>query len=188
MAEKIALQGFSRVKLFPVLRNDASGYEAGEGFDLPWAQELSKEQDVTESKIYADDVLYLNMKSWNGLNSTITMAEMSLAMMAKLGFGEFSETENTLKWNPQGENKQFAVTFRCLRADGKYRMYKMYSFTVNEIKESGVKTRGESGDINTYQLVGTFAGRLLDNMPGEQKDSDGAADLSWLDSVSPASA
>ena len=157
------------MKFFPVTVNDTAAYATGTGFDLPNVQEMSQDADTSESKIYADDVIYLNMKSWNGLNTTITLAEMTLEMMSKLGFGIMDTDE--LKWNPQGENKEFAVSFCCLMANGKYRMYKMYSFTVNEIKESGKKTKGDSGDINTYQIIGTFTARKKDMLPGVVKDS-----------------
>lgn len=180
MAEKIALQGFSRLKLFPVIKNDTAGYEAGDGFDLPNAQSMTKDTDSSENKIYADDMLYLNMKSWNGLNSTITLAEMTLEMMGRLGFGEYDAATNTLKWNPQGMNKEFACTYRCLMANGEYRMMKMYSFTVNEVKESGTSTKGEGGGINAYQLIGTFTARKADDLPGEIRDG---GDMTWLDTI-----
>ena len=183
MAEKIALQGLSRIKFFPVTANDTTAYTVGTGFDLPNVQEMSQDADTSESKIYADDVIYLNMKAWNGLNTTITLAEMTLDMMAKLGFGTVDTTSSELKWNPQGENKEFAVSFCCLMANGKYRMYKMYSFTVNEVKESGKKTKGGGNDINTYQIIGTFTARKKDMLPGVVKDSASETDIAWLDTV-----
>ncbi|MBE6013096.1 MAG: hypothetical protein E7234_11135 [Lachnospiraceae bacterium] len=181
--KKLALQGFSRLKLFPVIKNSSEGYEVGEGFDLPEAQEMTKETDASETKIYADDRLYLNMKSWNGLKVTITVAEMDLELMAKLGFGEIDPETKALKWNPQGKNNEYALSFRCATASGDYRMYKMFSFTVSEINETGVKTKGDGSEINAYQIVGTFTKRAMDGSPGEIKDTESAADLVWLDTI-----
>lgn len=185
MAEnkKIALQGFSGLKLFPVVKNTGSEYKVGEGFLLPEAQEMTKETDASETKIYADDKLYLNLKSWNGLNVTITVAEMTLEMMSKLGFGEIDPVTKALKWNPQGKNNEYALSFRCQNASGDYRMYKMYSFVVNEVNETGVKTKGDGSEINAYQIVGTFTKRAFDNSPGEIKDSETPGDLVWLDEI-----
>lgn len=185
MAEnkKIALQGFSRLKLFPVTKNDTSNYEVGAGFELPEAQEMTKDTDSSETKIYADDKLYLNLKSWNGLNVTITVAEMTLELMEKLGFGEIDTATKVLKWNPQGKNKEYALSFRCAMAGGGYRMYKMFSFAINEINESGIKTKGDGSDINAYQIVGTFTKRKADDSPGEIKDSESDSDLVWLDAI-----
>lgn len=180
MNKKIALQGFSRLKLFPVLKNGTTEYAVGEGFELPNAQSMTKETDATENKIYADDVLYLNMKSWNGMNATITLAEMTLEMLGKLGFGEYDDATATLKWNPQGINKEFACSYRCLMASGQYRMMKMFSFIVNEVKETGTNTKGSGGEINAYQLIGTFTARKCDDLPGEIHDGD---DMDWLDTI-----
>jgi phi13 family phage major tail protein len=181
--QKIGLMGFSGIKLFPLVRNDAGGYETDEGFSLPWAQEMTRDADTSEKKIYADDMTYLTMKSWNGLNTVITLAELPLEMIARLGFGSYDEAEKTLKWNPQGRNSQFGMTFRLLRADGNYRMMKLYCFTVNEIKETGLKSKGSGAELNAYQLVGTFAVRALDGLPGELRDSAGDGDLAWLDTI-----
>lgn len=180
MSEKIALLGFSRVKFFPIVKNTTEEYSVGEGFSVKEAIEMTREADVSEQKIYADDALYLNMKSWNGINATITLAEMSLEDISKLGFGEYDEIKKVLKVNPQGSNKEYGVTFRCQMANGQYRMYKMFAFTLNEIKESNTKTKGSSTEVNNYQLIGTFTSRKVDDYPYEMHDGD---DLNWLDLI-----
>lgn len=180
MSDKIAMMGFGGVVLFPVIKNDIKGYQVGEGIPIPWAQEMTKDSDTSENKIYADDSIYLNLKSWNGLNVNLTVAQMPLKYFEILGFGSFDEVTNTLKWNPQGQNKEFAMGFRCLRADGKYRMYKMFSFTVNELKEADMKTKGDDVAISSYEIIGTFTQRACDGLVSEIKDGD---DLSWLDNI-----
>jgi phi13 family phage major tail protein len=177
---KKAIHGFAGATLFPVLENSPELYTVGEAFRLPHVQEMTKEADVSSAKIYADDMLYLNNKNFNGYNVTITVAEMTLENMARLGFGEFDEESGVLTFDPQGTNPQFGLTFRCLRADGQYRMMRMYCFTVNEIKESGMKTKGDGGDIHAYQITGTFTYRHKDMRIGEIRDG---ADLSWLGSM-----
>ena len=62
-------------------------------------------------------------------------------------------------------------------------MYKMFSFVVSEINESGIKTKGEGSEINAYQIAGTFTKRVIDDSPGEIKDTESAADLAWLDTI-----
>lgn len=183
MANKIALQGFSGFQLFPVIQNDSSGYEVGTSFHVPWVQSMTRETDASEQKIYADDTIYLNMKSWNGITATITVAEMTLEMLSKLGFGAYDSVDEILKWNPQGSNKEFAVSFKMLRADGNYRMQQLFSFTVNEVRESNVQTKGEGNEVNAYQIIGTFAARVKDGRPGFMKDSTNPSELSWLDTI-----
>ena len=180
MANKIAMMGFGQLTMFEVTQNDASGYAAGKGFKLPWVQEMTRETDTNEVKIYADDSIYLDIKNWNGIKATITLAQMPLEMFEKLGFGSMGEG-GVLKWNPQGVNKQFALSFRCLRADGSYRMMKMFSFTVNEVKESDLRTKGAGDEIVSYKISGTFTARVKDGCPGEIKDG---TDMEWLDAIS----
>ena len=177
---KIALRGFDRLSLFPVIKNTTEEYEVGERFAVPEVQSMTKDSDTTEETIYADDRVYLHQVDWNGLNATITIAEMTLEMMGKLGFGTWDDTTKTLAWNPQGTNKEFAAAFACLRADNKYRMYKLYSFNISEVTESGITTKGSGGGINAYQLAGMFTGRKVDNRPGEIHDGD---DLTWLNTI-----
>jgi len=113
----------------------------------------------------------------------ITLAEISLELMEKLGFGKYNVTTKTLDWNPQGKNLEFAMTFRALMANGNYRMFRMYSFTVNEVKPSGFNTKGAGNGIGTYQVIGMFTGRKKDSLPGQISDSADATVMTWLDSV-----
>jgi len=178
--ERIALRGFSRLSLFPVLENTEENYEVGQRFSLPFAQSMTRDADVSRETIYADDQIYLDLTTWNGLRSTITLVEVALPMMARLGFGTYDEATDTLSWNPSGTNREFAMTFACERTDGKYRMYRMFSFMVSEISESQTATKGEGGSVSTYQLGGTFTGRKKDGLPSQIHDG---ADLEWLSMV-----
>jgi len=178
--KRIALRGFSRLSLFPVLENTEENYEAGERFALPHAQSMTREADVSRETIYADDGIYLDLKTWNGLRSTITLVEVTLPMMAQLGFGIYDEATDTLSWNPNGTNREFAMTFACERTDGEYRMYRMYSFVVNDVAEGSSSTMGESGGVNTYQLSGIFTGRKLDKLPAQIHDGK---NLDWLATI-----
>lgn len=180
MAEKIALQGFDRVKLFPITSNTTEAYTVGEGETLPWVQSMTKDPDTSENTVYADDTVYLNVTNFNGLNIELTVAEMSLELWGKLGFGEYDATTNTLEWNPQGQNKEYGMSFRCLQVDGSYRMYRFYRFTVNTITESETTTKGDTADIQPYLISGTIAGRALDSRLGAIHDGD---DFDWLDSM-----
>ena len=178
--EKRAMMGFSNLTLFPLVQNSATDYAVDVGFRLPWVQEMQRDVDTSEQKIFADDGLYLDAKSWNGMTVTITVAEMPLEMIAKLGFGDYDAATESLKWHPQGKNLSFAATFRCLRADGKYRMMKFYNFTINEIREDNLRTRGDGGDIVSYRVMGSFTARAADGAVAEFHDGE---DQTWLESI-----
>jgi len=56
-------------------------------------------------------------------------------------------------------------------------MYRMFTFSINEIKESALSSIGEGDDIACYELSGTFVPRMVDNKPAQVRDG---ADLDWL--------
>lgn len=180
MAEKIALMGFDRLSLFPLLKNTSTEYSVGEKLSLPNVQSMTKDVDSAESKIYADDSLYLNIVNFNGLNVELTVAEMPLELWAELGFGEYDEDEKVFNWNPQGKNQEYAMTFRALQANGEYRMYRMYRFTVNTIAESEQTTKGDTADVQPYVISGTLSTRAFDSKFGAVHDG---TDFDWLDEV-----
>jgi hypothetical protein len=182
MANKIALRGFKRVKFFPITEDSTTAYVTGEGFDLPEAQSMTQEVDQNQTPIYADDALYLNLSSFNGINSVITLAELTLPLIARLGFGTLG-ADGVLEWNPQGAAKSYGATFACLLADGNYRMYRFYNFTATSVTEAGRTTKGGDNSITPYNVNGTFTSRKLDGNFAAMKDSESEADLVWLDSM-----
>jgi len=177
---KQALMGFSRLTFFPVTQDDASGYAAGPGFLLPGAQEMTRQTQSSETKIYADDGLYLDNVAWEGVKSTISLTELPLAVFETLGFGAYDEATGELKYMPQGKNLAFAVTYRALRADGTYRMCKLYNFVVNEVKEASVKSAGQTGSFAPMQISGVFMTRACDGAVSDMKDGFDAA---WMDTI-----
>lgn len=180
MSTKQAIRGFKRLTFFPIEKNTTTEYQVGAAIEINDVQEMSKEDIKTEKQIYADDGIYLNLVDWSGQKISITVAEMNLEKMSTLGFGEYSQESKEFKHNPQGANKEFAVSFACEKVDGTYRMFKFYDFVITEIKESAIKTKGDSGDIQPYVITGTFKRRAKDGSYSVIKDD---ADLTWLDTI-----
>jgi len=174
---KIALKGLSDFTLAPVTKNDDWNYETGEQFALPGVKRLSMEQDVSRETVWADNQIYLDMYDYNGTKVTIAITEVDLELLVKLGFGSFDE-DGAMFWNPIGKQKEFCLSFACLQANDEYRMYKMFVFTVNEIRETALSTTGgDSSGIAYYELEGMFVPRKVDNKPALVMDGE---DLSWL--------
>jgi len=182
-AGRIALRGFSRVRLFKIVKNDTEGYEVGESFVIPEAQSMTKSANIDSETIYADDNIYMEMTSWNGLELEITFAEMLLQKMAELGFGEYSESSGELDWDPQGKGLEFGLTFRALLANGRYRMYKMYVFAISGVDASGLQTRGGGVNIAPYVIRGIVKRRTIDDKVGPIKDSQNDEDMEWLEEI-----
>lgn len=182
MSGKQAIKGFKRLTFFPITKNTRTEYGVGNAIPINDVQEMSKEDIKTEKPVYADDSIYVNLVDWSGQKISITVAEMDLQKMATLGFGEYSEESKEFKHNPQGANKEFAVSFACEKVNGEYRMFKFYDFAITEVKESAIKTKGDSGDIQPYIITGTFKRRAKDDSYSVIKDGN---DLTWLDTIEP---
>ena len=109
---RIALRGLSNLTLAPVVKNDDWEYEAGEQFALPGVMRMNVYQDFIHETIYADDQVYLNRSEYRRSRVKIILAELSLDMLVKLGFGSF-DNEGDMFINPSGTGKEFCLSFAC---------------------------------------------------------------------------
>ena len=182
-AGKIALVGLSRVRMFPVEQNDLEGYRVGDALSIPEIQGMSKSANVDSETIFADDGIYMEITSWNGLELELTFAEMAHQMVAALGFGEYDPMTKELKGRPQGSAKEFALTFRAKLANGNYRMFRMYTFAVSEVGAASLQTQGGGVNIAPYAIRGIVKRRAFDDEFFVEKDSESADELVWLESV-----
>jgi phi13 family phage major tail protein len=181
---KTALKGFSKVTLFPLTANTTAAYTVDDAqkYPLPNVQSMTQDVDVSESKVYADDAIYQNVKSWNGIKATITVADLDLATMGKLGVGSYNVTTKEFTMDPEAAKPELGMSFACQQTDGQYRMYHMYVFQVEEVREAEHKTMGDNTDIQPYQIIGTFTKRKVDNKPGAIKLSEGGV-ITWLNDI-----
>ncbi|MCL2616026.1 MAG: hypothetical protein FWD96_00110 [Defluviitaleaceae bacterium] len=176
-AGKIALRGLSNVSLAPVIRNTQVGYEVGEPFALPWVLYMSLNQEIARNTVWADDDVYVDMANYMGTHVTISLAELSLDLFAKLGMGTIDEDDGSVYWNPGITNKEFFMSFACLQANNEYRMHRMFVFTVDEIRQGVLSPIDSSGRISHYELVGKFIPRRLDGKAAQILDGE---NLAWL--------
>ena len=183
MVKKIGLKGFSNFRLFPVIEDNSSLYKVGEAISLLHVLEMTRENDESEQKIYADDSLYMNIKNFNGIKATIKVAELSLKLRAVLGDGEYDEKSGVFTWLPDKEKPCFACTYQVNNTSGGARLYRLYSFMVESIKEAAHKTLGEQIELQTVEITGTFVKRKIDNSPGAFLDVEDLNDLSFIEKL-----
>jgi len=181
MAKKIGLKGFSNFRFFPVEVDKAEEYKTSSGISLKHVLQMTREIDETEQKIYADDSLYMNIKNFNGIKASITVAELSLNMRALLGDGEYNEKSGVFTWLPDKEKPIFACTYMVNNTSGGARLYRLYSFMVEGVKESMHKTMGENVELQTFDITGTFVKRKLDQAVGAFIDVGDLTDLSFIE-------
>lgn len=181
MAKKY-LKGFSRFSIFSILENTETSYKVGERLPIVSAQKLSKDEKSTEDEILADDEVWDVDADVTGEDVTITLAELSNELRAKLRGGTYDETTKVYSFKKGDVAPELACSYRGLLADGTYRMWKQYRFKVSKVKMD-LETKG-SGNKGGVEITGKFLNRSCDGLFFDVKDTEkGNADLTWLDTI-----
>lgn len=182
MAKKKVLRGLKDLRIFPISKNDATGYEAGSGVLVQGLQSLSLEPEMTEWKIYADDTVYLSGSDWNGMKLSLQLAELPLELKMHFEGGEWDETKKEYTYKSSSIAPEIGMSFKALMSDRNYRMVKLYSLRCTKVKED-LKTKGEGDSANPVQIEGLVTARAIDEATKTEKDSTSASDFSWLESL-----
>lgn len=176
------LKGFSRFSIFPIVENTEESYIVGDKISIPSAQTLSKDLDVEEEDILADDDLWDKDRSVKGENFTLTLKELPDQLREKLEGGKYDSTTGEYTFKTTDVAPEFACTYRGLRADGTYKMFRQYRAKVNTIKED-LETKG-NGNSSSVEISGVFMGRACDNdLVATKSTEEGNAELTWLDTI-----
>lgn len=177
-----APKGFSRLGLFPVTKNDATGYTAGAKVAITGAQSFSATPEVSEWKINADDGIYASGSDWNGMKFTLTIAECPLELRKYFEGGTYNSTTKVYTYKSSDQAPEIGLSFRVLQADGTWLMVKIYSAKCTSFKID-YKTKGESGDISPVTIEGIVQNKAVDNAVKDEKEAALEADLTWLDTL-----
>lgn len=176
------LKGFSKFSIFPILENTETTYKVGIRVPVISAQKLSKEEQSTEDEILADDEIWDIDSDVTGETVTITLAELSNELRAKLKGGTYNEETKTYSFKKGDVAPELACSYRGLLADGTYRMWKQYRFKVSKIKMD-LETKG-NGNKGGVEITGNFLNRSCDGLFYDIQDTEeGNAGLTWLDSI-----
>lgn len=181
MSEKKALKGLKYGVLHPIATNTAEAYSVGEKIALPTLQALSKEDNVEEYVIYADDAVYDQGADFKNTTLTVTVAELPVELEQKVR-GAKELTDGVLQLATTDVVPEFAIGYAALRTGGGYRLFLHPVGKLTQIAVSH-ETKGDSNDIAPYELTFVCASRKIDDVYRLQKDIEAGDTFGWLDTV-----
>lgn len=179
---KKALKGFSGLTIFPVTKNDGTGYTVGTGVSIPGAQSFERTPQVSDWKIFADDGIYDSGADWQGDKVTITLAELPLTLKKYFEGGEYDTETGVYTYKSTSQAPELALSFKCLQSDGTWKMVQFFSFKASSFKDS-FKTKGESNDITAVTIEGTIMNKVINGDVKKEKDAATSGDLTWLNTI-----
>jgi len=174
-----SIKGFKGLRLFPVVKNDATAYEVGEKVLVPGAVSLSLEPITSEYTQYADDAIYEKGVDITGYNFTLEIVEASPEVQALFEGGTFDSQTGIYRFKTSNAQPENAMAFQCLMSDGNYKMVKVYSAKANALSFNA-RTKSDSTELQTITITGVISARLFDEVLRDEKVG---SDTSWLDTI-----
>jgi len=177
------LKGLKRIKIFPLTANTAVAYTPGTGISVPGAQSVSLDPEVSEWKVYADDIVYEAGSDWNGMKMTLQLAELPLELHPYFEGGDYNESTKEYSYGSDDIAPEIGMSFAAQTSDGKYRMVRLFALRATKVK-GDYKTKGEGGDsASPVSIEATVTSRKMDSKAKAMKDTTADADLVWLDEL-----
>ncbi|MEE1075865.1 MAG: major tail protein [Acutalibacteraceae bacterium] len=176
------LKGFSGFGFHEVDKNTEDEYSVkGDRVKIPSAKSCSPSDNRTDFKINADDGVWDSGSELTDVTNEVTFAEMDLDTLAKLTGATVNE-DGSIDESSLDVAPELALTYRALRADGGYRLYKYYVAKVTKVTVNHT-TKGENNDAQSYTVTFSCVPRKCDNKLRSTKDIDKDVSQEWLNTI-----
>lgn len=161
--------GVDQLYIAEVTQDDASGYAAATPEWLAPAAELRQEPATNTETQYADNQAYDTMSAVGETPITMVVTNLPAEMYAKITGQVFDATTGRV-YEKEGTPKYFALGFRSMKSNGKYRYYwfQKVKFSV-PTEEAATKT--DTPEFKTRELVATALKTVYKFNLGTETDS-----------------
>jgi phi13 family phage major tail protein len=178
---KKALKGLREINLFPIVANTSTAYSVGEKLNLIGAQQLSKDDQVEEYVVYADDDVYDSGTEYKYTDLTLTLAELDLAHEAQLTGGLYESSSGIYSARTTYEAPEYALAYAALFKGG-YRLFRHYVVKLMSVKVDH-STKGENNEIAPYTLTFRIFARKIDGNHKDIKDVTLSTGFTWIQTI-----
>lgn len=181
MASKKYLKGFSDLGYRPVTKNDGTGYVVDDEKykDVPGAVSCSPTDNKEDFEIFADDGIWDSGSEWKSTDLEITVTEAELETMADIIGAEFDPENLEMEEGTFDNAPEIALSFRALRRDGGYRLYRYFSARCTGYSVSH-QTKGQDNNSQNYTFRFRCTERKTDGKIRATKDVSKTDDMSWI--------
>lgn len=142
--------GIKDLYIAPVVTDTSATYSATPLEKLAPAAEISVEPTQSQDTQYADDQPYDVSYSEGESKISLTVTNIPLQTLAKIT-GRVFDATNGLMYDNGGTPPYFALLFRSMKSNGKYRYYCYYKGSFSMPKDAA-KTKAEKAEPQPMQL------------------------------------
>jgi phi13 family phage major tail protein len=146
--------GLDSLYVAEVTQDDASGYTAGTPAFLAPAAEATQAPTTNSETVYADDQPFENIISEGETKLELTITALVAAMYASLLGRVMDVASGRVFDNPAASPPYFALSFRSIKSNGKYRYYQYLKGTFEPPAED-LATKTATPAPKTTKLVFT---------------------------------
>ena len=180
-AAKKALRGLANLGIFPVVKNDKTGYSVGTRVPVYGVQEFTSQKNVNEWEIYADDGVYDTGADWKGSSFTLTLAGLPNDLRTHFEGGSYDATTGEYTFSSVDEAPEIALSFSSVSGGDELELTKVFSAKCTKVSFDH-KTKGDGNAVTPVKIDGKFMQRKFDDAVFTKKDG-GKTDLTWLEAI-----
>lgn len=146
--------GLSDLVVFPLTADDRNNLTYQSGFKLAPAVNASISPNTSDDAFYADDVALVSNQTISSVTVELETADIKDEIVAKL-LGLEIDVNGVVHDNVNKIAPKFALAFRSLKSNGKYKYVVLYKGTFG-IGEDAYATKEDSVSFQTTAISGTF--------------------------------